>query len=109
MTLGEPRLMRNVSIIICALFIGDVLLAFLFGLNILAGQPSSFVSHFLDLDGEATFPAWYSSIKLSAVGILFAVLTVMPHVRGREGKGFFMLASILFMFLSMDEVVGVHE
>ena len=62
---------------------------------------------FLSLEGEATLPAWYSSLKFAGLALLFALIVRRPafDMRSAIGAG----GVLLFLAMSADEVVGIHE
>jgi len=67
------------------------------------------IGSMFNLDGETTIPAWFSSMQLLLIGILFLSsgswpqrhLIVFPH--------FLFIVGIGFIFLSMDEAATIHE
>jgi len=65
---------------------------------------------FFDLNGEGNFPAWVSgSLLLLTSGLAFLNYHLISfRKRGRNRWGWLALA-VLFLFLSSDEVSGIHE
>ena len=61
----------------------------------------------LNLDSEGAPPAWYSAGLLASAGVL-ALLRGRLRPRTREGLPW-LLAGAFFLFMSLDEVFGVHE
>lgn len=63
----------------------------------------------IDLNAEGSIPAWFSSALLGAGGALAVVL----GLHGRAAKdpywGMWMLLGLIFIGMSMDETVSLHE
>lgn len=60
-----------------------------------------------NLDFERSVPTWYSSMQLFLIGMLLAAFAASDASRGRR---FWIAAgSLLFLFLSIDESVGIHD
>jgi hypothetical protein len=96
------------AIILCILLI-DAGLSVAFLLNYLIGGPSGFVTHQINLNGEANLTAWYSSAKLLGVALLLALTS---HRRFLEGDSRWIIVaavSLAFLMLSADETAQVHE
>ncbi|MEM6393012.1 MAG: hypothetical protein AAF797_09590 [Planctomycetota bacterium] len=73
-------------------------------------QGRGYALRVLDLNGEHSVAAWYSSTKLAAVAVLFAVCGVVLKGRDiRKGTWAVMGLGGLFMLMSIDEAVQVHE
>lgn len=62
-----------------------------------------------DLDRELTIPAWFSSMQLLLIGILFLFSSHWPERHLISFPKFLYLAGIGFIFLSMDEAIAIHE
>lgn len=63
----------------------------------------------LDIDSEATIAAWYSSLLLFVASCLLAVAATAVPDRGRGGRRSWVVLSVVFLLLSMDEAVALHE
>lgn len=62
-----------------------------------------------DLNGEQNIPAWFSSsLLLLCSGLLAAVALLQKGIRDRFVRHWFALSGI-FLFLSLDEAVSLHE
>lgn len=90
-------------------FIFDFLCVFLYLLNIGMDQPSNFITKLVDISGERNFPTWYSSIKLFSIGIVFAIFAHQRFDRKDDSSWLLMVFPFVFLFLSFDEFVGIHE
>lgn len=99
----------RVPLVIKVLFMADAILVLLYLGNQVAGEPSYFLTHFLDLNGEANLPAWYSSIQLACIAAL-AGLFARGNVRHeRPGTWPLLLLPLIFLALSLDEAAQIHE
>jgi len=70
---------------------------------------ATFGYHWLRLDGEASLPAWYSSVLMLLSALL--MLLVSRHGGGSDGRLNRQWAVLggLFILLSADEAVALHE
>lgn len=82
----------------------------LVAIHVAAGQPGhpmSVIHRLFDLDAEGNIPAWFSTVQLFLLGLVFL------GMRGRAGTGLSsrlsMTAGAGFIFLSMDEAASIHE
>ena len=83
-------------------------LTFIYLVNMWFGRPlGPILSDQFDLDGERNIPAWFSTVQLFLVSMMFMVLA-SASTQGTERVTFWIL-SLLFLALSCDESVGIHE
>ena len=62
-----------------------------------------------NLDGEATIPAWFSSMQLFLIGLALTLAALNP-ARVADGlRGLLLVCGGGFAVLSMDEAVMIHE
>jgi hypothetical protein len=85
-------------------FVAAYLFLFLYGNPIGSDQPGMF-----DLDGEGNVPAWYSSMKLLAVGLCLYLFGRLILQKDRLAGWLILGASALFAYLSLDEGAVLHE
>jgi hypothetical protein len=97
-----------VPAVVRGLFAVDLVLVALYALDRLVGQPSWFLSHFVDLNGEANLPTWASSCQLAGVAALL-FLTLPRHERNSRSRRAIAALGLLLLFLSLDEVASIHE
>lgn len=62
-----------------------------------------------DMNREVTIATWFAASQLLVTGILLGSLGAFRRDRGRPSPAFFVLAGLLFAFLSLDEAVAIHE
>jgi hypothetical protein len=76
--------------------------------NFLIGQPYAKLTSLLDLNGEASFCAWYSSVQLFC---LFIFSAIYSYNESKKNKGYLSLMFLpgLFLLMSIDETVQIHE
>jgi len=93
---------------IILLFVIDLSLCFIYVFDYIIGQPLWKLTIIIDLNGESSLCAWYSSIKLFCIFLLGALLTYLKYNRGVK---IFALAilTFLFLFMSADEIIQIHE
>jgi hypothetical protein len=100
---------RLPALVWAALFV-DLILVSLFLFDSLGGRPlGRYFSGMVDLAGERNLPAWYSSIKLCAVGSLLAIVAADLKKGGIPQAWLVVLLAGLFFGLSLDESAGIHE
>jgi hypothetical protein len=66
------------------------------------------VVSWLDLDAEQSIPTFYSSATLLFCSLLFAIVTIAKKKSGEQYVYWLGLA-LIFLFLSVDEALMVHE
>ncbi|MEX2262166.1 MAG: hypothetical protein WD696_09455 [Bryobacteraceae bacterium] len=64
---------------------------------------------FFDLDGERNVPAWFSSGLLLICSALAGLIGMRERDRLAEGALYWLGLSPVFLFLSLDETVSIHE
>ncbi|MFQ5644127.1 MAG: hypothetical protein ACE5FQ_10595 [Thiogranum sp.] len=100
--------LEDANRLLVALISFEVSLAAIFALDVISLIPSVFHKPF-DLDGEGTIPAWFSSMQLFVIGILFLFSRHWPQTHQIVKPGFLRVIGIGFVFLSMDEAASIHE
>ena len=85
-------------------FVAAYMFLFLYGNPIGSDQPGMF-----DLDMEGNVPAWYSSMKLLAVGLCLYVYGRLILLNDRLAGWLILAAAALFAYLSLDEGAELHE
>ena len=78
--------------------------AFYLGLE---GEHKSIVVWF-DLDEELNFPSYYATVSLLFCSLLLAIITFAKKKSGEQYIYWLGLA-VVFLFLSVDELIGIHE
>jgi len=61
-----------------------------------------------DLDGDLSIPAWFSSMQLFVISLLLFLLSVQEKSIPIP-TSFFVVGGGVFLFLSLDEGVAIHE
>lgn len=99
---------KKVPDVVIIFFLIDFVLILAYIMNYLAGQPYGMPTRLLDLNGESSFAAWYSSVQLFCVFVLSAVFSY-PKIR-QNGKSFpLIMLPAVFLLMSIDESVQIHE
>ncbi len=62
-----------------------------------------------DVDQEANIPTWFTSILLLLAAIILGVVTLRKYYSRDRYKLHWLILSFIFLYLSLDEVAGVHE
>jgi hypothetical protein len=94
---------------VMGLLVFDLALGVVYVAHFLAGRPSQFLTHLIDLDGEANFPTWWASMQwfLAAVG---ATIAILPRLDRHRIRTWFLGVLPLFLLaFSVDEVAMIHE
>lgn len=68
-----------------------------------------FLTLTFDLGKEASIPAWFSSMQLFLIGILFLFSKNWPKIHCIAAPYFLLFVGAGFIFLSMDEAAALHE
>lgn len=61
------------------------------------------------LDGEHNLPTWFSSSMLFVCGILLGMVAFTKRVEGARYAAHWSGLSIIFLFMSLDEAIMIHE
>ncbi len=64
---------------------------------------------FLDMDRERNLPTWFAGAQLLTIGVLAMLIGRLRDLEPPPSRVFFILAGLLFFFLSIDEITGLHE
>ncbi|MCK9530265.1 MAG: hypothetical protein M0R77_06845 [Gammaproteobacteria bacterium] len=100
---------RDVHLLVSGLLLFEASLVILFLLECALGSPFWFVRRLVDLDGEQSIAAWFSSIQLCAVGVVLLLKARRPGALAPLGRGFLAVLGLAFVFLSADEALSLHE
>lgn len=94
--------------LLITLIVFEAFLIIAFFLGTMAEVPQSIFNLF-NLDGEANIPAWFSSMQLFLVGILFLFSSEWSQRHRIVSPKFLLLVGVGFIFLSLDEAAEFHE
>lgn len=116
-------LIRSFLIIICSivpmiknirnwffLLISIVLL--LLAMHIITRGISVSIHRRFDLDNEANIPSWYSTILLFSISLISFLTFKIEAVKNNVGfvaRNFWLVFSLFYCFLSLDEAARIHE
>jgi len=73
------------------------------------GSPVWLLKRLVDLDGENSFPAWFSAMLLFLVGLSLLLKALQTPSGQGPSRWFFLLGCAGFLFLSADEALFIHE
>lgn len=82
---------------------------FVYGADILLDTPIWTIHRLFDLDGEQNLPAWFSSVQLFLIGVVFWLKSRQCNTGEAPSSLFFLLVGLGFIFLSADEAASIHE
>jgi hypothetical protein len=85
---------------------GFVLLTVVFGVD--AGPVVS-ARKFFDVNAETNLPSWYSAVLLTVTGLVTFEVGRRALAEGRRWAWHWMVLGAGFCYLSLDELVGLHE
>ncbi|MGB3212068.1 MAG: hypothetical protein WBB19_15295 [Desulforhopalus sp.] len=100
------KVLKQLLILYCILLCGNItgiVSTFYFGHDFIYGLVPLF-----NFDTERSIPTFYSTLALvfSSVLLLFIALTSKQH--GKTSL-YWLILSVIFLFLSIDEMAGIHE
>jgi hypothetical protein len=94
-------------------FLGLVAFELLFvavaSVDVALGSPSWIIKQLFDLDGDANIPAWFSSVQLFVIGLIFLLISRMSGRDNAPSPASLILFGLGFIFLSADESASIHE
>jgi hypothetical protein len=101
--------LKRIPVIIACFFITDVALVSVYVANQVVGAPFDTLTRLLDLNGESSISTWYSVIQLACVAALAGLFASRNIHPGRVSTWPLLLLPLVFLALSMDELVQIHE
>lgn len=79
------------------------------GIRDLVGLSTTKLRLVFNLDTEANVPTWFSSIILFLAAILLRMCTAVCRTTQPRDAPYWSSLACVFVYVSMDEVVGLHE
>ena len=67
------------------------------------------LDHWFDLDQDMSLPSWFASIQYLFVGIPTLISATKSNGKNLVSKRFLYLIGATFIFLALDEALGIHE
>ncbi|MEW1959054.1 hypothetical protein [Kineococcus sp. NPDC059986] len=64
---------------------------------------------FVDVNAETNLPSWFSAVLLTVTGLVTFEVGRRAFVEGRRWRWHWMVLGAGFCYLSLDELVGLHE
>lgn len=87
----------------------EVGFALIYLVNIGLGEPFEAISQWFNLDTESTIPSWFSSIQIFCIALIFLIMSQDVNKEDKAFRWFLILVSLVFVFMAVDEAVGIHE
>lgn len=79
------------------------------GAHWLLGPPVG-LARLVDVGSEGNFPTWYSSLGLLVAALLLGLVSwAHHHLNRRDFIAHWIFLSAIFILLSAEEIVGIHE
>jgi hypothetical protein len=94
--------------VISVCFLIDIGLCLAYIINYLIGQPHWKLTSLLEINGEDSLAAWYSSVQLFCISVFAAIFA---YGKITQDKRSFLLIGlpVVFLLMSIDESVKIHE
>jgi len=102
-------LAREARRLLLWLIVFESFLVSIFAADALLGHPVRVIHRQFDLDNEGNIPAWFSSVQLFVLGLVFLLKGRLSEPDRRPLRSFFYIVGAAFLFLSMDESITLHE
>ena len=100
---------RDANKLLFGLILFELCLVLIFAADTLLGSPSWIIKELIDLDEEHNIPAWFSSVQLFLIALVFLLKSCQLYPDHSPLRSFFLMVSTGFIFLSADEVASIHE
>ncbi|MGE0079774.1 MAG: hypothetical protein AB7U81_00585 [Thiohalomonadaceae bacterium] len=100
---------RDTRRLVEGLLLLEAVLVLLYLVERALGSPFWFFQRLLDLNGELSVAAWFSSMQLFAVGLVLLLKAWRPGGLAPVGRWLLYVAGFAFVFLSADEALAIHE
>ena len=109
MATHDDLVARDANKLLFALILIELFLVLVFGVDALLGSPSLTIKHLFNLDGEGNIPAWFSSVQICLIGLVFVLRSRLCDPDHSPSSLFFLMVGVGFIFLSADEMASIHE
>nr|WP_290228386.1 hypothetical protein [Trichocoleus desertorum] len=106
-TISPKRVAAWLTLIVVALVLANS--AVYFSAYVLGHGRLFGIARLFNLDYERNIPSWYASISLLACSVLLATIAKTQPKETRPKAGDWWTLSIIFLFLSIDELASIHE
>jgi len=83
-------------------------LRYVFG-TLQGNETLELATRIFDLDRENSVPTWFSMMNLFVASVLLFIITIHCRARKQPLTHYWLVLSILFLGLSAEEVIGLHE
>jgi hypothetical protein len=103
-----PRLADRLFRIVL-LLVGAGIVSVLVDAQELAIPKGKAFSNLFNLDAENNIPAWFSSVILLTVAFYAYLIAQQDTAHTRKHRKLWLLLAVLFVLLSLDETVSLHE
>lgn len=105
----HPTLLRRIPTAIWVLFTVEFILGVLFLLDRALHSPLWQLHVWFDFENEAAIATWFSSMQLLCVSMVLVLFSWGIHVAGERDPMILVAPPLLFLTLSADEIIQVHE
>ncbi len=99
---------QDIRIFFRSLLLLELAFVVLYGMTLYWDVPIT-VSQLLSLDGAASVSSWFSAIQLFCVGLLALIQARWSRPNRLLTRRFLLGVGCIFLFLSIDEALEVHE
>lgn len=100
---------RDANRLLAAFILFELGLILIFVANKVFDNPLETFRVWFDLAGEGTIPAWFSSVQLCLIGLVFVLGSRLIDPSDSPSPLFFRMVGAGFIFLSADEAASIHE
>jgi spermidine synthase len=108
----NPRKIASTLAVIAVLLAGVSILGEYVTENVIADQSESVLYQLIDLssvNAEGTLPTWYSTMLLLMAAVLLAAIAFSKQASGDRYRFHWTGLSLIFLYLSIDEGIAIHE
>jgi hypothetical protein len=101
--------LRQVPLLIVALFAADLVLVIVAVVDYAIGRPIQRLSILFILGNEGTVPTWHSSMQWLCAGVMFGLFAAHALRTGMRGALSIAALALACLVFSIDEVAQIHE
>jgi len=103
----DPRRMTRTLAVVAAVLIAlGVTASFLYDV---VDRPQDWWFRFVDVNGEANLPSWYSVVLLAGTALLLVAISQVRREKALGKAKDWMLLSWFVVAMSLDEMASIHE
>lgn len=109
LVLDIRKIVTVLSIITAVLVALSIIGSFFFNYLGYQNAISGLYVKLFDLNTEGNFPTLFSTLLLLGASVLLALVYIKRSISNHPDRNYWIILSVIFLFLAMDEALSIHE